>query len=59
MLEYQFMRNLAALLVAILCLLSVACVDGGVMLQESQQGEWSNFHDLSNKISRDARSPHE
>jgi len=59
MLEYQFMRNLAALLVAILCLLSVACVDGGVMLQESQQGEWSNFHDLSNKISRDARSLHE
>jgi hypothetical protein len=53
------MRNLAALLVAILCVLSVACVDGGVMLQESQQGEWSNFHDLANKISRDARTPHE
>ena len=55
MLEYQSMRNFAALLVGILCLLSVACVDEGVMLQESQQGEWSNFHNLSHKISKDAR----
>jgi hypothetical protein len=51
------MRNLAALLVAILCLISVACVDGGVMLQDSQQGYWSNFHNLSHKISQDDRTP--
>jgi len=59
MLEYQSMRNLAALLLGILCLISVACVDGGVELQESQQGEWSNFHDLSHKTSEDARTPAE
>jgi hypothetical protein len=53
------MRNLAALLVAILCVLSVACVDGGVVLQPSQQGEWSNFHNMSNKVSEDARTPAE
>jgi len=51
------MRNLAALLVGILCLISVACVEGGVKLQESQQGEWSNFHNLSHQISQDARTP--
>jgi len=51
------MRNLAALLVGILCLISVACVDGGVMLQESQQGWWSNFHDTSHKNTQDERTP--
>jgi hypothetical protein len=53
------MRNLAAILLAIFCLMSVACVDGGVMLQNAQQGEWSNFHNLSHKISEDARTPPE
>ena len=55
MLEYRFMRNLAAILLAIFCLMSVACVDGGVMLQDSQQGEWSNFNDVAHKVSKDAR----
>jgi preprotein translocase subunit SecG len=52
------MRNLAAILLAIFCVMSVACVDG-VMLQDSQQGEWSNFHDLSHNVSKDARTPAE
>jgi hypothetical protein len=49
------MRNFAALLVGILCLISLACTDEGVMLQNAQQGEWSNFHNLSHRISEDAR----
>jgi len=27
------------------------------MLQDSQQGYWSNFHNLSHKISQDDRTP--
>jgi len=49
------MRNLAAILVAIFCLLNVACEQDGVILQTSQQGEWSNFQNSSHKISEDAR----
>ncbi len=52
------MRNLAAILLAIFCFLSVACVDG-VMLQDAQQGEWSNFQNVAHKISKDARTPAE
>ena len=39
----------AAILLGTLCLISIGCVDGGVMLQDSQQGEWSNFHNLAAK----------
>jgi hypothetical protein len=46
------MRVLAAILLGAFCLISVGCVDGGVMLQDSQQGEWSNFHKLSDKNSK-------
>jgi len=38
-------------------MISVGCVDGGVMLQDSQQGEWSNFHKLSAKTSKPAPAP--
>lgn len=46
------MRIVAAILLGTFCLISVGCVDGGVMLQDSQQGEWSNFHKLSAKVSK-------
>lgn len=46
------MRIFAAILLGVFCLLSVACVDGGVMLQDSQQGQWSNFHKASDKASK-------
>ncbi|HUA19561.1 MAG TPA: hypothetical protein VMB25_12510 [Bryobacteraceae bacterium] len=49
------MRNLAILLFAVFSLISVGCVDGGVMLQAPLQGEWSNFHNDKNMISKDAR----
>lgn len=48
-LQWTLMRILAAILVGAFCLLSVACADGGVMLQPPQQGEWSNFHNLADK----------
>jgi len=51
------MRILAAILLGAFCLISVGCVDGGVMLQDSQQGEWSNFHKLSAKTSKPAPAP--
>ncbi|HLG99529.1 MAG TPA: hypothetical protein VKX49_24690 [Bryobacteraceae bacterium] len=43
------MRILAAILLGIFSILSVACVDGGVMLQPSQQGEWSNFQNKTHQ----------
>ncbi len=46
------MRIFAAILLGVFCLISVGCVDGGVMLQDSQQGEWSNFRNLSAKVSK-------
>lgn len=49
------MRILAILFVALFSLLSVGCTDQGVMLQPPVQGEWSNFHNDSHKISGDAR----
>ncbi len=55
MLHWQSMRTLAILLLAVFSLVSVGCVDGGVMLQEPAQGEWSNFHNDKNKVSKDVR----
>jgi hypothetical protein len=49
------MRILAVLFVAIFSILSVGCTDEGVMLQPPLQGEWSNFHNDKNSMSRDAR----
>ncbi len=51
------MRILAAIFLGAFCLISVGCADGGVMLQDSQQGEWSNFHHLSAKQSKPGPSP--
>jgi len=53
------MRTLAILAVAIFSLLSVGCTDDGVMLQPPQQGEWSNFHNDQDRVSKDAREPAE
>lgn len=50
------MRILAVLILAIFCILSAGCTGpDGVMLQPPTQGEWSNFHNDKDKISRDAR----
>jgi len=46
------MRILAGILLGAFCLISVGCVDGGVMLQDSQQGEWSNFHNPASKVTK-------
>jgi hypothetical protein len=53
------MRILAGLVVLLASLLSMGCTREGVMLQDAQQGEWSNFHDKANQISKDARPPAE
>jgi hypothetical protein len=53
------MRILAVLVLAIFSILSVGCTDEGVMLQPPVQGEWSNFHNDKNQVSRDAREPAE
>jgi hypothetical protein len=50
------MRILAVIVVAMYSLLSVACTADGVMLQPPVQGEWSNFHNDKNKVSKDARA---
>ena len=49
------MRILAVIVLGIVSLLSVGCV----RLQPSQQGEWSNFHDEKDKVSKDAQPPTE
>ena len=49
------MRILAGLIVLLVSLLTVSCVDGGVMLQNAQQGEWSNFHNAKHQVSKDAQ----
>ncbi len=49
------MRVLAGTFVVMLGLLNVGCTREGVMLQDAQQGEWSNFRDASHKVSKDAR----
>ncbi len=38
-------------------MISVGCVDGGVMLQDSQQGEWSNFHKAAAQNSKPGPTP--
>jgi hypothetical protein len=53
------MRILAVLVLAIFSILSVGCTDEGVMLQPPVQGEWSNFDNGKNQVSRDAREPAE
>jgi hypothetical protein len=50
------MRILAVIVIGIVSLLSVGCA---VRLQPSQQGEWSNFHDEKDKVSKDAQPPTE
>ena len=49
------MRILAVIVVVTFSLLSVGCTADGVMLQPPVQGEWSNFHNDKDKISKDAR----
>jgi hypothetical protein len=50
------MRNLALSVLVTFSLASVACA---VRLQPSQQGEWSNFHNDKDKVSKDAKTPAE
>lgn len=49
------MRILGAIVLAIFSILSVGCTDEGVMLQPPVQGEWSNFHNDKNQVSKDVR----
>jgi hypothetical protein len=46
------MRISVAMLVLVFSLVSVAC---GPVLQPPVQGEWSNFHDDKDKVSKDAK----
>jgi hypothetical protein len=57
MLHWPGMRILAVIVVAIFSILSVGCTADGVMLQPPLQGEWSNFHNDKNQVSKDAREP--
>jgi hypothetical protein len=49
------MRNFAAILIAVLFFVSLAC---GPRLQPAQQGEWSNFHDTKDQVSENVRESH-
>ena len=49
------MRILAVILVATFSILSIGCTADGVMLQPPVQGEWSDFHNDKNQVSKDAR----
>ncbi len=49
------MRILAVIVIAIFSVLSVGCTADGVMLQPPVQGEWSNFHNDKNKVTKDAK----
>ncbi len=53
------MRILAVIVVAMFSILSVGCTADGVMLQPPVQGEWQNFHNDKNKVSRDAKEASE
>jgi hypothetical protein len=55
MLHWRSMRTFAVLVIAVFSILSVGCTADGVMLQPPLQGEWSNFHNDKDKISKDAR----
>ena len=46
------MRISVAILVLVFSLMSVAC---GPVLQPPVQGEWSNFHNDKDKVSKDAQ----
>jgi hypothetical protein len=54
-LHYSGMRILAVIVIAIFSILSVGCTSEGVMLQPPVQGEWSNFHNDKDKVTRDAK----
>jgi hypothetical protein len=49
------MRNLAFIVVAGFSIFSVGCTADGVMLQPPVQGEWSNFHNDKDQLTKDAR----
>jgi hypothetical protein len=53
------MRILAVIAVAVFSILSIGCTSDGVMLQPPVQGEWSNFHNDQDRVSKDAREPAE
>jgi hypothetical protein len=53
------MRILAAIAIIGFSLLSVGCEEGGVLLQDPQQGEWANFHNDNHKVSKDAQPAQE
>jgi len=53
------MRILAVIFFAMFSILSVGCTADGVMLQPPVQGEWQNFHNDKNKVSRDAKETSE
>jgi len=46
------MRILVTILVIVFSLVSLGC---GPVLQPPVQGEWSNFHNDKDKVSKDAR----
>ena len=50
------MRTMAATLVFTFSSLTIGCE---AILQPSQQGEWSDFHNPKHKISKDVREPGE
>jgi hypothetical protein len=54
-LHYSGMRILAVIVIAIFSILSVGCTSEGVMLQPPVQGEWSNFHNDKDRVTRDAK----
>jgi hypothetical protein len=49
------MRMFAVIVIGIFTLLTVGCNEEGVRLQPPQQGEWSNFHNDKDAVTRDAR----
>jgi hypothetical protein len=49
------MRIPAAIAVIGFSLLSIGCEEGGVLLQNPQQGEWANFHNVKHQVSKDAQ----
>ena len=55
MLQWPSMRILAVIVIGIFSILSVGCTADGVMLQPPVQGEWSNFHNTKDQVSKDAR----
>jgi hypothetical protein len=49
------MRIVAVIVLGIFSMVGVGCTAEGVMLQPPVQGEWSNFHNDKNQVTRDAR----